>query len=97
MSSMDLKPGDWFKEEWDEKAPEPGRTYYLIDKVDSALITLRRFAVFEKKPELNTWGRMEGVESEKITRRLKAPVTDAAEIARVTAAFDGVPESLEPM
>jgi hypothetical protein len=94
---MEFKVGDWFKEEWDEKAPEPGRAYYVIDKVEGGVVSLRRFAIFDKKPEMNSWRKMGGVETEKIERRLKLPVTDAAEIARLKALFEGLPEALDPM
>jgi len=94
---MELRAGAWFKEEWDEKAPEPGRTYYLIERVEAGHVTLRRFAVFDKKPETNAWMRMGGIEQQKIERRLKTPVTDAAEIARVQDMFEGLPESLDPL
>lgn len=94
---MELKAGEWFKEDWDEKAPEPGRTYYVIDRVENGRVTLRRFAIFDKKPEMNGWTKMESVEPDLIARRLKTPVNDAAEIARVQSAFEGVPESLNPL
>ena len=94
---MELKPGALFKEEWDQKAPEPGRTYYLIDRVEGGLVALRRFAVFDRKPEMNTWTKMEGVEPEKIERRLKTPVADPTEVANVLSAFEGVPESVNPL
>ena len=94
---MGFKVGDWFKEEWDEKAPEPGRAYYVIDGVEGGMVSLRRFAIFDRKPESNSWRKMQGIETEKITRRLKTPVTDAAEIARLKEMFEGLPEALDPM
>ncbi len=94
---MEIKPGEWFKEEWDDKAPEPGRTYYLIEHVENGLVSLRRFAIFERKPEMNAWTKVEGVEAEKIARRLKTPVSDPAEIQRVQSAFEVLPESMEPL
>ncbi len=94
---MELKVGQWFKEEWDEKAPEPGRTYYIIDRIEGELVSLRRYAIFDGKPEASAWKKMEGVEQKMIERRLKTPVTDPAEIAKVTSAFEGLPESLDPL
>jgi hypothetical protein len=94
---MDFKVGDWFKEEWDEKAPEPGRAYYVIDNVEGGAVSLRRYAIFDKKPESNSWRKLQGVETEHIARRLKTPVTDAAEIARLKGMFESLPEALDPM
>ncbi len=94
---MELKVGQWFKEEWDEKAPEPGRSYYLIDQVGNGVVSLRRYAIFDRKPDMSAWKKMEGVEQAMIERRLKTPVTDTAEIDRVTGTFQGLPESLDPL